>query len=325
MRKIGALLLLSTFLLTGCNFVLFTNDDSTKMTSTNIEIVNKTNGEYTLKNNYMPVWYIQGSDVPYVDVKEFINSLDGFFNAENITSRVDVFNSDFAIYVNRNYPVIFNWANNTIQTGSYYNFYGYCLSGEGTNFSHHLSSQNVLYSGNKAFKANLNDYDFDIYYHNNKCIVPLFLMNSLFCSLNYVNVLYNGEKAFVCYAEPETFEEYYDCSSNKKNISSDLRKAANNSLFFLFDTFYGLKLEKNITDGSKEYVPQEALSLLELNTPQDNFLGYKKIINKTLDDLHTRISIPSYYCDPQESKLTPQDIGEFYTRFLGTSVLLKDS
>ncbi|MBR6055902.1 MAG: hypothetical protein IKP56_01730, partial [Bacilli bacterium] len=281
-----------------------------------VPIVNMASDDYDIIGEELNIWFVDDSDVPYVDIKNFFNAFDGFFDTENIYYN---FAPEFGYVVLRyqdTFRVFIDWSENTIYSGSYDDFPWYSYQGASTNYSEHLYATNDYYDRDAVFFLDAGKYGFDILYKNKTCIVPLFLMNTLFCSTSGFNVFYNGEKCFATAGEMRSLDEYYECESNKKTQSDDMRNAAVNSLCLVMDTFYGLSEDKGFkNDGFRKHIEKDTLDYLLSKGSLDNYSGYKKLIYGYLDELHTRIDLPSYYCDISKAERSAEDMGERYTEF----------
>ena len=54
-------------------------DANYKLTKKTVKFVNKSPNAFTISQKNVDFYYLNNSDVPYVDVVSFINMLDGFF------------------------------------------------------------------------------------------------------------------------------------------------------------------------------------------------------------------------------------------------------
>ena len=313
-KNISPFILIFGLILTGC-VNGFVNDNNANVTVANIPFENLSKQEYKIKNSDLKIYYIDNGTVPYVDILNFISTLDGYLDTSNIKYSINKYNNQLTLYYNGQYPIIFNWEKNTIYADAAYYFIAYAKSIGNSSAYSNLKSSNAFYKfGGKGFSTDIGKYYFDILYHNDKCLIPLFFANTLFCSPNYYNVFYNGEHCYGYSGEINSLDGYYDNKFNGQSVSDDMRLAAVNSLLFTFDYLYGLKEDKGYS-LFKNYINKDIYSLLWSNSSSDNYLGYKQIIYGLLDELHTRIDIPSYYCDPTVCKTTSADYGEFWTNY----------
>ena len=316
MKKKLALIPFISLVLGGCSFEDSKAWDEDRTFATkNVPIINKATEDYDIKGNELTIWYIDGSDVPYVDLEGFINSFDGFFDAEGVSYEYDFKEGYVLVSHDERNKVVFDWAEDSIYANSYHDFEWYSFIGSSTDYGEHIYSTNDYYFRDASFEVNVADYYFDILCHEKKCILPLFFANTLFCSTSGFNVFYNGEKCFATYGEMGNIDGYYDCERNKKTESYNMRIAAVNSLLFTMNTFYGLKEYKGYDDGFKNHLEKGTYDYLWSQGPLDNFIAYKEIVYGMLDELHTRIDMPSYYCDVSKANIGTDDYGDFWTEY----------
>lgn len=325
MDKNRCLLLLPTIALTlsSCSilerfFSKPVNDNNREVTCKYIPIVNKATEDYTIYGEDVQIFNIGESDVPYVDILNFIKSFDGFFDRSNVRYSIDERGNFLTLTCKDTANININWKENTIKTSVYYAFEYYANSPSGTSYTDFITSEREYSSGGASFKVDLDNYHFDILYYKGKCLLPLCIVNALFCSTSYFNVFYNEEKCFATYGETSNLEEYYQTEKNQQIQSEDMRKAAFYSLLFTFNYLYGLKSHKGYNDGFKKHLSNEVIELINSIDSLDNFVAYKQIVYSMLDELHTRIDMPSYYCDPNVAKVTSDDYGEFWNTFYST-------
>ena len=315
MIKRMSLIIAITLLITCCNFSDIFYDSDKTFSSFKVPVINNTANEYNIKGDQLTIWNVDKSDVPCVDLIDFLKTFSGFFDIDNITYDLDYKSGLLDLYYCDSNRITFNWKDNTISTSNISVFNFYSFSTNGTDFNEHLYSRNDYYYQMGSFEINIGNYYFDIFYHKNKCILPLFFANILFCSNCQFNVFYNGEKCFATYGETTNLDGYFNCSSNNKTQSEEMRLAAVNSLLFTFNTFYGLKEYKGFPEGIKKHISNETYDLLWSSGSLDNYAGYKNVIYSYLDELHTRIDMPSYYCDPSKAQVEVEEYGEFRSNF----------
>ena len=322
MKKIVLLpfLLISSIVLSGCDGKLFhqhyVNDDKKNISSFSVPFVNEAPDDYTILENKMTIYTVDDGSIPYVSIDGFLSTLKGFFNLKNIKKSVNKFNNEYVLTMYDQYKITFDWNQNTISSASIYNFNSLQNGSSGNSLARKFIKTTYDYDyGNKAFLVKLSDYYFDIYYYKGECLIPLFFANTLFCSEWYYNIFYNGDCCYGVSGEVYSLDKYYDCSQNGKEVPDDMRKAAVNSMLFVFDYLYGLKEDKEYK-LFKDYISKESMSLLWSNDSSENYKGYKQIIYGLLDELHTRIDLPSYYCDPTTCVETSEDYGDFHKSYV---------
>ena len=287
-------------------------------------IVNLAEDEYQITGSSLDVYFFdETEDVPYIDLKGFIKSFDGFFESQNITLESNYDSTVWRLTYGETHSVFFDCTENKITAASYLEFYWFPVAGSSTNHNEHLQRTNDYYFRDSTFEVDLDDYGFDLKQGTSHCFLPLFIANTLFCSLCGVNLYCNWENVYVTVGETRSLPEYYNCSFNNRNQSRSMRIAAVGSLCFTFDILYGLKEEKGYTHFD-ECIDETTLNLLYSTTYQNNFDAYKNIVYKQLDELHTRLDLPSYFCDTSHAKVTNEDYGDFYSEFYDRRAIQKE-
>ena len=295
------------------------NDNNKDVTCQYIPIVNKATDDYTISGDDVQIFTIGNSDVPYVDILNFMKSFNGFFKYSEVEYSFNKKVNYLSLNCNTSGATIkINWKENTISASAYYAFECYSNGPKGTSYSDFISSKKEFSDGGVSFKANLSNYHFDILYYKGKVLLPLCITNSLFCSTSSFNVFYNEEKCFATYGETTNLEEYYQTEKNQQSQSEEMRKASLCSLLFTFNYLYGLKEFKGYSDGFKKHLSNEILDLINSTEALDNYSAYKQIVYSMLDELHTRIDMPSYYCNPTQAVVTDDDYGEFWNTYRST-------
>lgn len=301
----------------------FATDNSVDIKRKSIPFFNESS-EYKINNTFVETYFLPDGHVPYLDVNDFIQTLNGFFDTsvKNYRTFTNPLNDSFTItwYAN-NYKLEFslNWVKNTIEVNDLY-FFNFIKSTSETNYSSFLSTATYWSSNTNPITFNLEDYGIDLLYFKGKVLVPLVILNTLFCSSNYLNVYYNGQNLFA-------YDVYLSSSqSNYSEIKSgplansksplDVRQMTLSSLKFTLDYFYGLKSYKGITDFNK-YMGDELQSQILSTDPSIYNEAYLELFQKELDDLHTNLVTPSFYDDPsyRYSLLEGPYVGSFWKEF----------
>lgn len=322
--------------LTGCSFVqrilpenesqisiVPENDDDKSFTARNVPFTNLTS-EYEIKSDALTLYFLDSGSVPYVSVMEFIRKLDGFFDCgENLRYQFYPQSNFLGLYSyyngNQQSYVQFQWDNNRVWVSDMSFFSSITKSTADTNFKSYHKTVDYYSSGKKSVAFRLGSYYFDICYFEKKCLLPLTIMNLLFCSSNHYNIFYNGETLYGYYGEinkyVSNYSKIFTTSLNGQNCPDDVRKASVNGLLFTLDYFYGLKNYKGI-DSFKNYIGKESLNKLWSNDPTVNREAYTNILYTKLDDLHTRIDSSSMYLDQSvDTSLTWDQLGDFTKNF----------
>ena len=262
-------------------------------------IVNNAVADYRIESEYLTIYTVETSKLPHVDIIDFLSDLDGFFDFKNVRNSYDKEKEELSLYYRNTYNILFDVKNDVIKADSCFTFLQYCYEAASTDYSEHILEYTDYYVKKSTFNMDLKEYGFDIIYIDNKCLVPLFLANLLFCSFAYYNVLYNNDLVFLEYGEPSEIFGYDDCDDKGKSQDLEYRKEVVNSLYLIFDYYYGLNGYKKFDNGIKEEISKlnngKVLENLLFSDGYRNLLSYIDIIYTFLDELHSRIDVPSFY------------------------------
>lgn len=337
--------LLSVLLLSSCGFDfngLNSSSERTSFTSHKNDknaIIEKSlpftnlSTDYSIASKSITTYYINKDDVPYVEVLDFVQSLNGFINYDgSIRHLYDIENNMLVLsyYQNdtlRNY-VQFQWDTNNIFVSDF-DFFSYIVkSSKKTNYGAFLKYTKYESWQKKSVTFSLGSYYFDILFQEDKCLIPFTIANMLFCSQNLFNVYYTEAGYYGYYGEmsngSDAYNTIYNTNTNGKRQSASMRQASINSLFFAMDYFYGLKTTKGINQF-KNYVSNQDLSLLWSTNAEDNHEGLKHIIYNQLDELHSRLDGRNIYSSKHEEKLASLDeSGTFRKKFYDLYYKQKD-
>ena len=296
------LLIFSILLLNSCG-----KDDEISYREEKIPFTNLTPSYYNIKSQYLNTYYIDNSEIKYVDVSEFFNTLDGFYMSSYFKRSVARTQKKYTIYIYANtgakleyLGVTFDWANDTIYVSNPMVF-NVTYSPSSVDYMAHIEETGGSYGNITPLTISLRDYNFNIYYKDRKCFVPLSIMNTIFCSSGYYNIYYNGEKYLATFYDISAFDDasLNTIKTNKLNEASqtqELREETYNQMKFVLDYFYGLKEFKNISNFD-EILSGYKDDILSLD-PEKNRNAYYKFFINYLDDLHTRIGAYSFYNAP---------------------------
>ena len=281
------------------------------------EVFNQTGADYKFKYSALSIYTVSNSELPHVDLAGFIKDLDGYFDSTNITNTYDKEAGEFHLFYKGDLEIIFDINNDLIKCDDCYMFYGYTMAPQGSDYSEFVMGRQDYFVKDSTFLMDVGAYDFDILYIENKCLMPLFLANLLFCSFNYFNIFYNNETCFATSGETTNIYRYFDCEDYNTNETRKFREETMNSLYLIFDYYYGLKEYKGMNGGFKNYIDSlEDGALLEKflsEKPAENLDALAKFIYTYLDELHTRIDIQSFYVTTRYSNLV--QYGDFYTNY----------
>lgn len=277
------------------------NDNSKNIIKEEVDFV-PYGQEYLVRHSRMSLYYVDQKLLPYVEISEMINTLNGFLNANSIWAFKNIFTNSKSYY-NGSLKLKVNWLHNTI-TVKKLDFFNFTNNTNNTNYSHYLKYTGINYIdyGKDEIQFNLNDYGFDILYYKGKVLIPLAIFNALFCANNYYSLYYNGSKVigteFWLSDKINNIERLkdgaYTIYESAKWITEEYRKHNLNYLNFVFDYFYGLRDAKNIIK-TNDFISQEMKNkILSLNV-DDNNEGYAKFLFGKLDDLHTSMTMLSFF------------------------------
>lgn len=299
------------------------NDNNANVSTREIPFVNLSN-DFNITGKYIDTYFIDGSDVPYVDVLGFIRSMDGFINrGETLRYKYSPNSNMFSLkyYYNDNLSsyVQFQWDTNYIYVSDYSFFYRIIKSNQSTNYSSFIKNTKYESYSEKPVCFKLGSFYFDILYYNEKCLMPFVIANMLFCSQNQFNIYYNGTSYYGYYGEISTssdaYKTIYTCDLNGTTQSKDMRRASLNSFLFAMDYFYGLKEDKGI-GYFKNYISSYDTDLLWSTNAEDNMKAMRHIVFGQLDELHTRLDGRSMYSTNQgETLYSLFDCGTFWNDF----------
>ncbi|RCJ02509.1 S41 family peptidase [Metamycoplasma hominis] len=275
---------------------LLSNDNDKKITIKDYEF-NNLSSEYTIESKKLNLSFVNDGNVPYVNLLQMINSLDGFFDRNYINFSTNILFSELKMTTKFGY-ISFNWKTNKITMPNTY--YEYITKSPGkTNFNKYLKSKSYY---SKDFNKNtividLKKYNFDILYHNGNVLLPLAIFNLLFCSTNYYNLYFNGNKIYGCDFDIKSNVQEIPQIRNSKFqnslIPKDIVEAKFNFTALLIDYFYGLKEYNNINSFYSTISNEQKQRMLSQN-PVISTKEYIKYLYN-LNDLHTWVSMPSFY------------------------------
>ena len=277
------------------------NDNKMNITKERYNFYNLTN-QYNIKQKEVNLYFKKGENIPYVSIAEMIKTLDGFLNADRISYYQSWFTNS-RTYLQRGNKMTVNWKSNKISVNSL-DFFNFTKSSSTTNYSSHLkyiSYNQVKAKGYKStIEFDLGKYNLDVLNYYQKTLIPLPVFNTLFCSQNYYNLYFNGQNLYGAYFGLNDNQNGIDLIKkglfeNKIQNKID-RQTTLNHLLWTLDHFYGLKPQKGI-DEFKKYLSDEDMRKILSTDVKDNNLAYAKLFHQKLNDLHTWLSMLSFYND----------------------------
>lgn len=295
MKKILNLLILFLFvtLLVSCtNFNNSVNDDFDN-TVINTKFVNKSN-EYHIDNDNIDLYYYDGNHLPYVNVIDFINLLNGVYDSELfefivddllkiLTINIELIYEDDEIY---NYQMKLHSDDDTIYVDSLDFFESYLIQTE-TDFGQGLVYLDPIYTEGRDITYELANFDFEIKFENNNFLLPLVIANLFFNQGNYLDVYYNGESLYAIdtsnYNDP-SISDIITSKYNSRKEPDDLSLNNYNFYRLLLTYFYGLNDNINVDN----FINSSTFLRRDSN---------RSILNTTieLDELHSSFISKGFY------------------------------
>lgn len=316
-----------------------TNDDNVQFSEKKYTF-NNLSQEYDIPESSLNTYFLPDTQIPYVDVREFLNSVNGLLNSDEIKGKVTRFQNQLTLSVPisgsiLSFACIINWEKNTIDVNSTTFFSAAMNTPQASDFASH---QKVVGSGygdpnvDLSYTYDLGKYGIEIYYYQGKVLLPFSILNLLFCSQNMYNVYFNGNGYFGIdyYLNPNdsSYESIVAGSSfSGKDRNEKDSEFTLNFLDFTLDNFYGLKDYFKI-DSFKNYMEDRKIDGNILSTdPKDNYKGYLDLFIKNLDEMHTSVISPSFYTvfssEDEDNSLKQQYLGENRIKFNQTALELK--
>ena len=274
--------------------------------------------EYKIKNSNVELIFDEDGNIPYISVEDYINMLDGVYYSKEleVVKSSDEMNINIeAEYSNIIYKetMIINHVNNSIEVSSL-DFFNLYLVNTSTNYSEGLINLEPIVEEGSSVHYDLNEYDIDVMFSENKFYLPLYLINLIFNQDNYFDVIFSGDTIYgidTSTLDNKTIKKIIKSSNNKEEAPMDVKEASYNYYRFITDYFYGLKEERNITDSKDFYKKSDFLN-------GDLNLNIFNLVNK-YDDLHTGHIAKGFYNNDlkklnYDSVIEGDNIKDFYSK-----------
>lgn len=264
-----------------------------------IPLAKELNGRIDRKNNKIKMY--MHNDVAYVGIKEFLRSISTIIKHDKLTFS---FNNDKAKLVLK---TDLDEKNNPSLTVDYklkkiivsnYKFFTEILKkyerGEEKLKISFLKRENQ--NLNEEFEFDLKKYNIDILKGKDDLYLPQILLNQVILNESNIQTYFN-EDVFNIFRFAESLTGFGSISlkmspkNNVKNIPDGLKNFQLKYYPFLFDYYYGIKLDKN--KSYKEFFNNYKTDILS-NDSDTHYLSTKKIISD-LDDPHTAYKLDGYY------------------------------
>lgn len=274
--------------------------------------------DYNFKKDKVSLYFYDNTKYPYISVSEFFNLMDGYYQ----TSLCQIEeNENNAIIKYEDYSITFDASSDQIK-GNPDLFSFHVENNNNYDYSYYLSSKEEYFGDeNEYITYDLAKYNIDIKTENNKVLVPLSIMNTLFNSSGYLNLYYTTDVV-----ASTSIDSDINCRLNNKNTNTYYRELVYNEILFDLDYFYGLKEYKginNFKDSISNTIKNEITSTNVLKNNQ----GYIDLFAKYLNEGHTYISNFSLYNngDVSNSYLTYSSFGTWYQDTILTYYSLNSS
>lgn len=284
--------------------------------------------EYDVEDGTLTLYYEENGFVPYVGVVDFLNLLEGFIDPVyefDVEEDEDLLTIAYIYYDDEedkeyNLSVEINSEDNTIFTpdpGFYWAYVSTTETNYGRNIEYDRDNPGTYYKEGHDLVYNLNDYNMDIVYHDDKVMLPYYLANQLFAGSSYYNVYYNYDGLYGIYSFPDNGEKEYKTirtsSVNNQAVPTDLLLHTFNYLAFSLDYFYGLKDIMEV-DTYYDLLFNERDTLLN-KTPNKLDSGIGDLLVKKLDEPHTSYDFAGYYNRASYSGPSYGFLGAYGPRF----------
>lgn len=291
--------LILIFTLSSC-FWTKVNDDNIELTSKEVEF-NNLSTEYEVKDSNITLYFYENGNVPYVNIEKYYAMLDGYYDVSKKTISINEnFNRLYIIDNNQSLiRTIFDWRYNTVTFKNELSPYSVKSSGT-IDFTSYYDLKIVKSITSLEIEYYLGNYNIDILYNKGNVLMPLSVLSMLDSS--YYKVVYNGNKVYGFYYGDD-LKSVYDVDLVGKEVPNDVIDETKNELFFLLNEKYGLK-EVAKVDDYKSYISNDIILKLESNNPETRNDAYVSIINKLLDDPHSRMMASSFYSENKDEMNT---------------------
>lgn len=336
----SSLLLTSLICLSSCNkifnFNLESNDFHRNFKKLQHSFTNLSDEYVTSDNSFIDTYYLEDSNVPYINITQYLHALDGVYDTSYLNFELDTKKNNYKIFWSYKgedfqYSLDIDYKKNIITVNDL-SFFDITKETSSTNYSYGIKYKDVdSYIAGKKVEFDLGKYGFDIYFNKEEnVLIPFYVCNTLFGSTNYYNVYFNGKDYYGSFFD---LDSAFDSSIDPKLISireknpyfntlapKDIREATYNHLNFVLDYFYGLKDYKGIDTfkDNKEYFNYNIEHSIKSSKYIENLKGYYELIYGKLDELHTSFNSYGFFRgvkDPKELDNLGGFINETYRRF----------
>ena len=288
-------------------------------------VIQKSDSESPTESE-MSLYYIDGGDVPYVAVSEYLPVFGELYEHERLgTSALefDIKENGDTIRATRSdngWDMSLDAQKDVISFTDYNGF----LQIPNTSMLIPLVSigevdldatSNILQDTGQSYNRqgqhtdfDLSPYHIDIVRKDSECYVPLQTMNDILLSRNYYCTVFNGEKVFI-FATGSGLEDQIQSVPAGK-MSESFAAYNFNELIFNLDTFYGLKPEHGIDDFYSLVTNAGLYEKLSGTDPEQFDEGMRELVERYLDDGHSTYSYDSYLRGSSDGEEDEDEGGE---------------
>lgn len=300
MRKIFITILLGLMGLTLTACFLFRRpiELNNKERFETVSFINKST-EYTILDSEIDLYFMENSQLPFVDVKDYLMLLDGVYMSEEFefvygdnTLMINV----LITYEDKDYSETLT-INSDLETIHVTNlsFFDIYLASTETNYGEGLVDLESTISKGSEITFELSNYNFEVLLMDDRVYLPLVITNLIFNQSNYFDTYYNGESLYgidTSQLEDNNIKTLITSKYNNNEVPEDLILANYHFYRFLIDYFYGLKEERNIVK-SEDFISKD--TFVKGDVERNIF----NVVTK-LDDLHTSHLTRGYYNNPKQ-------------------------
>jgi len=322
-------------------FVVYPHEELGGVTSVRTVPFEGTSTEYVVPNqDEVKLFYMDNGNLPYIDVQEFINLINGAIQSDIISvtpvgedGLSIVYTVDFEDFdgsmVSQTYTAYIDFTLNTFTVNNF-DFFGNYVADTSSDYGEGLNYIDATYVDGQEVTIPLGYYNFDLVIYTDGdttyYLMPLHVADLLFAGNVYYDVYYNGDKlwgidTFTISSSDEADLALQDqvrtSSYNSLTVPADIRWATYNFLALSIDYFYGLR-DKYDVASYYEILSSEIQAMV--STTSDT--GYYRTIFEiaySMDDLHTSHVFAGYYEAPFDITLYQNDLGSrtmtFYTGY----------
>jgi hypothetical protein len=255
----------------------------------------------------VPVYFVNGGKVPFIDVETFVGLLEGAIDTTiiefvyaghllTISYSVEYEDFDGLLYT-KNYEMVIDFTANTVTVNTFDFFESYVKSTE-SNYGDGLVYVDAYFREAQTVVLNLDKYRFDLIIDEtyDVYLMPFHIANLIFAGGVYYDIYYNVDKliGFDTFSRDDSDlqRQLRTSSVNGTATPQDVKEANYHFIAFTFDYFYGLKKDKEVVTYY-DVLQQYADDMLSRTTTilHDRLFEFS---NK-VDDLHTWFNMPGYY------------------------------